>query len=156
MVKDRLGNFLVAGILVLFTASLLLLGQFYWDYQASVILFPRMAGTLVIISAIWLSVQAWVVPADVLIREGESIGESDDQRSSLPKRLAWMASVYPLGYIFGLLLGLLLLTIAYTSYHRLPWWQRLLAAAVVFGIVYIGFYKLLGVSLPISPFWMRG
>ena len=153
--KERVGNLLVAGILVVFTASLLLLGEFYWNYQDSVIMFPRMAGMLVIISAIWLCVRAWVAPVEVLIKEGESIGESTDDRSSLPKRLIWMASVYPLGYLFGLLLGLLLLTIAYTSYHRLPWWQRLLAAAVVFAVVYVGFYKLLGVSLPIEPIWMR-
>ena len=153
--KGRVGNLLVAAILVLFTATMLLLGAYYWDYQPNVIMFPRMAGVIVIISAIWLSVRACVAPVEVLTKEGESIGESNDDRSSLPKRLAWMASVYPLGYIFGLILGLLLFTIAYTSYHRLPWWQRLLAAAVVFVVVYIGFYKLLGVSLPISPFWMR-
>ena len=153
--KGRIGNLLVAGTLVVFTLSLLLLGEYYWDYRDNVIMFPWMAGSLVLAGAIWILVRALLVPVDVLAKEGESIGESNDDRSSLLKRLAWMASAYPLSYILGLILGLLLFTLAYTSYHRLPWWQRMLAAAVVFTVVYIGFYKLLSVSLPISPFWMR-
>jgi hypothetical protein len=66
-----------------------------------------------------------------------------------------MASVYPLCYALGMIIGLILFALAYTSFHRLPWWQRLVSAAAVFVIVYIGFYELLGVSLPISPMWMR-
>lgn len=156
ILKGRLGNVLVPGVLLLFIAGFLLLGQYHWDYATSVILFPLVVGMLAIISAIWLMVRALVVPVDVLSGEGESIGEADDPRCSLMKRLAWVASVYPLGYLLGLVPGLVLFTLGYTSYHRLPWSQRLIAAAVVFALVYIGFYKLLGVSsLPIAPLWMR-
>ena len=155
MLKGRLGNLVLPSILLLSTATLLLLGEFYWDYRPGVIMFPWMAGGLLIISAVWLVIRALTVPVETLSREGESLGESDDPRASLARRLAWMASVYPLCYLLGLVAGLLLFALAYTSYHRLPWWQRLLSAAVVFIIVYVGFYTLLGVSLPIEPLWMR-
>ena len=106
-------------------------------------------------SAIWLMIRGLVVPLDKLTQEGESVGQSDDHRSSLVKRLLWMASVYPVCYTLGMISGLMLFSLAYTSYHRLPWWQRLLSALIVFAIVYIGFYKLLGVALPMNPIWIR-
>lgn len=151
----RIGNLIMASILILFPLVLLLLAQFLWDYRANVIMFPWMAGGLVIITSIWLGIRSLMLPVDVLANERESIGESEDPRSSLIKRLLWMASVYPLCYVFGMITGLLVFALAYTSYHRLPWWQRLLSAAIVFAVVYIGFYTLLGVSIPIEPFWIR-
>jgi hypothetical protein len=153
--KGRVGNLIIAAALLLFTASFLLLGEYHWGYESSVIMFPWMAGTLVIICAVWLLVRSYLVSVTVLTGEQESIGESDDPRSSLGKRLAWMASVYPLSYVFGIIAGLLIFTVAYTSYHRLPWWQRVVATVVVFVFIYIGFYKMLGVALPVTPLWMR-
>lgn len=154
--NGRAGNLLIPGILLLFVTGFLLLGKYHWGYATSVIMFPFVVGSMAILSAIWLMVRALIVPVDVLASEGESIGKSDDPRCSLLKRLAWVASVYPLSYLFGLILGLVMFTLGYTSYHRLPWAQRLIAAAVVFALIYIGFYKLLGVSsLPIAPLWMR-
>ena len=155
MLKGRTGELLIPLLLLLFSITLLLLGEFYWEYRPSVIMFPWMAGGLVIISSVWLLIRALAVPVETLSREGESLGVSEDPRASLIKRLGWMAAVYPLCYVLGMIAGLLVFTLAYTSYHRLPWWQRLIAATVVFCIVYIGFYTLLGVSLPINPLWMR-
>lgn len=156
ILKGRLGNLLIPIILLLFVAGFLLLGEYYWDYPANVIMFPLVVGTLTIISAIWLIVRALIVPVEVLAGEGESVGESDDPRAGLLKRLLWIAGVYPLCYLLGLIPGLMLFSLGYTSYHRLPWSQRLMTAAIVFALVYIGFYKLLGVSsLPIAPLWMR-
>ena len=154
--KGRIGNLITILILLLFPAVLLLLGEIYWDYRPNVIMFPWMAGALIMLTAIWLLVRAIVVPVEILTSEGESIGQSDDPRSSLVKRLLWMAGVYPICYFLGLIYGLMIFTLAYTSYHRLPWWQRILSAVIIFLIVYIGFYTLLGVSLPINPLWMRG
>ena len=151
----RIGNVIMAAILILFPLVLLLLAQFVWDYRANVIMFPWMAGGLVILTSLWLLIRAVITPVEDLAKEGESIGVSDDSRSSLLKRLLWMASVYPLCYVLGMITGLLLFTLAYTSYQQLPWWQRVLSATVVFAIVYIGFFILLGVSLPIEPYWMR-
>ncbi len=153
--KGRLGNIVIAIIFFIFPLVLLLMGQFVWEYRPNVILFPWMAGVLLMLSTLWLLVRAFISPVEALEKEGESIGFSDDPRSSLVKRLLWMASVYPVCYILGLLMGLMLFTLAYTSYHRLPWWQRMLSVLVVFIIVYIGFYTLLGVSLPIEPLWTR-
>ncbi|MGK0297509.1 MAG: hypothetical protein ACI9XC_001119 [Gammaproteobacteria bacterium] len=154
--KGRIGNIITAVILLLFPLVLLLLAEFRWDYRPNVIMFPWMAGSLIMLSALWLLIRSFVAPLENLAEEGEIIAESDDPRSSLLKRMLWMVSVYPLCYSLGLIIGLMLFTLAYTSYHRLPWWQRLMSASIVFVIVYIGFYKLLGVSLPISPVWMRG
>ena len=151
----RIGNLVLATIFILFPLVLLLLAQFVWDYRANVIMFPWMAGGLVILTSIWLLIRAFITPVEVLAKEGESIGVSDDPKSSLYKRLLWMACVYPLCYVLGMITGLLVFTLAYTSYQGLPWWQRVLSAAIVFVIVYIGFYILLGVSLPIEPYWMR-
>jgi hypothetical protein len=151
----RIGNLVITAILILFPLVLLLLAQFSWDYRTNVIMFPWVAGGLLIFTSLCLMVRAAITSVDVLAKEGESIGESDNPKSSLAKRLLWMASVYPLCYILGMITGLLLFTLAYTSYHRLPWWQRLFSASIVFVIVYIGFYILLGVSLPIEPYWMR-
>lgn len=154
--KGRIGNLAIAAVLLVFVSTFLLLGKYYWDYPVSVILFPLVVGTLVIICAVWLVIRSTVIPVETLVAEGESIGASDDPRTSLFKRLLWVASVYPLSYLLGLIAGLMLFTIGYTSYHRLPWSQRLTATAIVFALVYIGFYKLLGVSsLPIAPLWMR-
>ena len=153
--KGRIGNLIIAGTLLLFPLVLLLLAEFYWDYRPNVIMFPWMAGTLLMMSAIWLMIRGLVVPLDELTQEGESVGQSDDHRSSLVKRLLWMASVYPVCYTLGMITGLILFSLTYTSYHRLPWWQRLLSALIVFAIVYIGFYKLLGVALPMNPIWIR-
>jgi len=153
--KGRLGNIVIAIIFFMFPLVLLLMGQFAWEYRTNVILFPWMAGALLMLSTLWLLVRAFIAPVDILEKEGESIGFNDDPRSSLTKRLLWMASVYPVCYILGLLMGLMLFTLAYTSYHRLPWWQRMLSVSIVFIIVYIGFYTLLGVSLPIEPLWTR-
>jgi len=153
--KGRLGNIVIAIIFFMFPLVLLLMGQFAWEYRTNVILFPWMAGALLMLSTLWLLARAFIAPVDILEKEGESIGFNDDPRSSLTKRLLWMASVYPVCYILGLLMGLMLFTLAYTSYHRLPWWQRMLSVSIVFIIVYIGFYTLLGVSLPIEPLWTR-
>jgi hypothetical protein len=153
--SGRIGNLIVALILLVFPAVLLLLAEFYWDYAPNVILFPLITGCLLLLCAIWLAVRALVVPVDVLSAEGESVGVTDDPRASLLKRILWMAVVYPLCYFMGMIAGLITLSVVYTSYHRLPWWQRLLSAVIVFMIVYVGFYKLLGVSLPVSPLWMR-
>ena len=153
--KGRTGNILIAVIFFLFPLALLLMGQFIWEYRTNVILFPWMVGALIMASSLWLLLRAILVPVDVLKQEGESIGQSDDPRASLLKRLLWMASVYPVCYVLGILSGLLVFTLAYTSYHRLPWWQRILAMVIVFAIVYVGFYTLLGVSLPIEPVWSR-
>ena len=156
ILKGRTGNLLIPVILFLFVAGFLLLGKYHWDYATSVILFPLVVGSLAMISAIWLIVRALVVPVEGLASEGEKIEEGDDPRCILWKRVAWIASVYPLSYFLGLIPGLVLFTLGYTSYHRLPWSQRLIAATVVFAFVYIGFYKVLGVSsLPIAPLWMR-
>jgi hypothetical protein len=154
--QGRIGNLITAALLLLFPLVLLLLAEFRWEYRANVIMFPWMAGAFLMLSSIWLLVRGMITPVSELAREGESIGKSDDPRSSLIKRLLWMASVYPLCYTLGMIAGLILFTLAYTSYHRLPWWQRLLSAAIVFIIVYVGFYTLLGVALPVNPIWMRG
>lgn len=154
--KGRIANLVIPAVLLLFVSTFLILGKYHWDYPVSVILFPLVVGTLVIVSAVWLMIRSAVTPVETLAAEGESIGESEDPRTSLLKRLLWVASVYPLSYLLGLIAGLMLFTFGYTSYHRLPWSQRLMATAIVFALVYIGFYKLLGVSgLPIAPLWMR-
>jgi hypothetical protein len=156
VIRGRTGNLLIPCLLLSFVGGFLLLGKYYWGYAPNVLMFPLVTGILVIASSVWLLVRAATIPVESLIDEGESIGESEDPRCSLGKRLAWIASVYPLGYFLGLILGLVLFALAYTSYHRLPWWQRLVTAAIVFSFVYIGFYKLLGVSsLPVAPLWMR-
>ena len=155
MMKGRIGNIVIAVIFVVFPLTLLLLGQFVWEYRTNVILFPWLAGILLMLSSLWLAVRGFVVPIEVLEKEGESIGHSDDPRASLVKRLLWMAVVYPVCYVLGILSGLMLFALAYTSYHRLPWWQRILAIVIVFTIVYVGFYVLLGVPLPIAPVWSR-
>jgi hypothetical protein len=154
--KGRIANLAIPAVLLLFVSAFLLLGKYLWDYPVSVILFPLVVGTLVILCAVWLIIRSAVTPLETLAAEGESIGESEDPRTGLFKRLLWIASVYPLSYLLGLIAGLMLFTFGYTSYHRLPWSQRLIATAIVFALVYIGFYKLLGVSsLPIAPLWMR-
>jgi len=154
--KGRIANLAIPAVLLLFVSTFLILGKYHWDYPVSVILFPLVVGTLVIICAVWLLIRSAVTPVEILAAEGESIGESEDPRTGLLKRLLWIASVYPLTYLLGLIAGLMLFTFGYTSYHRLPWSQRLIATAIVFALVYIGFYKLLGVSsLPIAPIWMR-
>lgn len=154
--KGRLGDLLIPVILVVFIAGFLLLGKYYWGYPANVIMFPLVVGILTIVSAVWLFIRSLVTPVEVLAGEGESVGDSDDLRCSLPKRLLWMVGVYPLCYLLGLIPGLMLFSLGYTSYHRLPWSQRLMTTAIVFVLVYIGFYKLLGVTgLPIAPLWMR-
>lgn len=156
ILKGRLGNLFIPVVLLLFVSGFLFLGKYHWDYPTNVILFPLVVGTLVIFCAVWLFIRASVIPVETLSSEGESIGVTEDPRCSLIKRLAWVASVYPLSYLLGLIAGLMLFTFAYTSYHRLPWAQRFTATAIVFALVYIGFYKLLGVSsLPIAPLWMR-
>lgn len=156
ILKGRVGNLLIPVVLLLFIAGFLLLGKYYWDYPASVIMFPTVVGGLTIAAAVWLIVRSLVVPVGVLAEEGESIGESDDPRSSLLKRVLWMVTIYPVCYLLGLIPGLVLFSLGYTSYHRLPWAQRLITAVIIFALIYIGFYKLLGVtSLPIAPLWMR-
>lgn len=154
--QGRLGNLLIPTALLLFVAVFLLLGKFYWDYPSSVIMFPVVVGTLAMGSALWLIIRSLIVPVNILAEEGESVSENEDPRCSLPKRLLWIASVYPLCYLLGLIAGLVLFSLAYTSYHRLPMIQRVITAVIIFALIYIGFYKLLGVSsLPIAPLWMR-
>jgi len=153
--KGRIGNIVIAGTLLLFTLAFLLLGRFYWHYRPTVIMFPELAGTLTIITAAWLLIRSCLVPVTVLAEEGEPISPGDNPRAGLGRRLAWLAGVFPLVYVFGILIGLLLFGLAYTTYHRLSWIQRLIVLAVIFGFVYVGFYLLLGVPLPIRPLWMR-
>jgi hypothetical protein len=156
MLTGRLGNFLVPAALLLFVTGLLVLGLYHWDYPSNVIMFPLVIGTLIVFCTIWLFIRALTAPVDVLSAEGEPMGKSEDPRCGLMQRLMWVAGVYPLVYVLGFMPGMMLYTLAYTSYHRLPWPQRLIAAAIVFVLVYICFYKLMGVtSLPITPLWMR-
>lgn len=153
--KGRIGNVLIAGSLLLFTLSFLLLGRFYWHYRPTVIMFPDLAGILTIGTAAWLLIRSLVIPVAVLAEEGEPISAGDNPRAGLGRRLAWLAAVFPVVYVLGVLIGLLLVGLAYTTYHRLSWVQRLIVLAVIFAFIYVGFYLLLGVPLPIRPLWMR-
>lgn len=151
---SRQGNLLIAWLLLLFTSTMLILGAVYWKYTTKVIVFPAVVGTLVLLCAGWLIFRCSTASEGELEKECQPF-EQGDHRCSLSKRVLWLGSVFPLGYLFGFVIGLIALTLAYTSYHGLPWWQRVLTSATVFSFVYIGFYKVLGVPLPIDPVWLR-
>ncbi|MDL0433270.1 tripartite tricarboxylate transporter TctB family protein [Marinobacter sp. TBZ242] len=150
----RLGNFFSAAVLLLFTSTMLLLAILNWEYSAKVLQFPLMSGSLLILCAVWLAIRSFTATEQELIDESEVFSEGN-RRCSLFRRVLWLGVIFPLGYVFGFIAGLLAFSFAYTGYHGLPWWQRLLTGFVIFAVVYIGFYKLLGVPLPIEPMWMR-
>ncbi|MBL3558958.1 tripartite tricarboxylate transporter TctB family protein [Marinobacter sp. JB05H06] len=133
---------------------MLLLAIFNWEYSAKVLQFPLMSGSLLVLCAVWLAIRSFTATEQELIDESEVFSEGN-RRCSLLKRALWLSVIFPLGYVFGFIAGLLAFSFAYTGYHGLPWWQRLLTGFVIFAVVYIGFYKLLGVPLPIEPMWMR-
>ncbi|WP_202336740.1 tripartite tricarboxylate transporter TctB family protein [Marinobacter sp. JB05H06] len=140
--------------MLLFTSTMLLLAIFNWEYSAKVLQFPLMSGSLLVLCAVWLAIRSFTATEQELIDESEVFSEGN-RRCSLLKRALWLSVIFPLGYVFGFIAGLLAFSFAYTGYHGLPWWQRLLTGFVIFAVVYIGFYKLLGVPLPIEPMWMR-
>ncbi len=150
----RQGNFFSAAILFLFSSTILLMATFYWGYSTKVLQFPVMAGSLLAICAIWLAIRSFTAPEKELDDESELFSEGN-RRCSLLKRALWLCTIFPLSYVLGFIAGLLAFSFAYTSYHGLPWWQRILTGFLIFAVVYIGFYKLLGVPLPIEPMWMR-
>ncbi len=152
---SRQGNVLSAGLLLLFTSTMLILGAVHWEYPSKVIIFPALVGILALLCAGWLLVRCRIASDGELENECQPFAQGN-HRCSLAKRVLWLITVFPLGYFFGFVIGLIGFTLAYTSYHGLPWWQRLLTSATVFAFVYIGFYKLLGVPLPIDPVWLRG
>lgn len=155
MMTSRQGNIFTAGLLLFFVSTMLILGFVHWGYTTKVMGFPALVGTLAMLCAGWLVVRSWTVNFDELEKECQPFAQGN-HRCSLARRTLWLSSIFPLGYFFGFVIGLIAFTLCYTSYHGLPWWQRLVTSAVVFAFVYVGFYKLLGVPLPIDPVWLRG
>lgn len=150
----RLGNLLSAAVLVIFSLTMLSLAIFRWAYSSNVLQFPLMAGSLLILCSIWLGIRSFTAPELELVKESEVFTEGN-RRCSMLKRTLWLSVIFPLGYVFGYVFGLIAFSLAYTSYHGLPWWQRLITGFIIFAVVYIGFYELLGVPLPVEPMWMR-
>jgi tripartite tricarboxylate transporter TctB family protein len=150
----RQGNFFSAAFLFLFASTMLLLAIFQWEYSTKVLQFPVLSGSLLVLCAIWLAIRSFTATEKELDDESELFSEGN-RRCSLLKRALWLSALFPLGYVFGFVVGLLSFSFAYTSYHGLPWWQRILTGFLIFAVVYIGFNELLGVPLPIEPMWMR-
>jgi hypothetical protein len=133
---------------------MLLLGMFWWGYSSTVIFFPLLVGSFLILCSLWLFFRSLMAPEKELTDESEDFAEGD-ARSSMIKRIIWLSLIFPISYVFGYVIGLVAFGLAYTVYQGLPWWQSLITSAVILGVVYFGFYLLLGVPLPINPLWMR-
>ena len=152
----RFGNLVCALAVSLFVGGFLYMGAGPWGYSGRVMFFPALAGSFALGAGVWLALRSMLVSRDILVSEGESLEASAGEGGSgMAGRLAWLASVLPAVHVLGYLPGLMLFALAYTSSHRLPWWQRLVAVAVVFTAVYPGFHAILGVPLPVWPLWMR-
>lgn len=150
----RLGNLFSAIVLGLFAATMLALALFRWNYSSTVIFFPLLAGSFLILCALWLIFRSITASELDLVKESESFAEGD-ARSSMLKRVLWLGLIFPISYVFGYVIGLMAFSLAYTIYQRLPWWQILITSLIILGVVYVGFYTMLGVPLPIKPIWLR-
>ena len=141
------GEAVFPALILAFTAAMLALGYFHYQYSWTAFAFPLAAGLVV-------SLLCAFEIAAILRRPGTRAPRAADTPSLSLAGLAWLfalaAFLYALGFVFGAALYLL---VCLRGNHFS--WRLSVGTAVVSLFVNWGlFVKVLGVQLPIRPLWM--
>jgi Tripartite tricarboxylate transporter TctB family len=136
------------------------LGLFYYHYKWSIMRFPLAIGLAVVLfGAVSLAVEVRAVIAQrrqgaVKPSEAEVLpGRANFRRDFTG--MAWALASLPTIIVCGYIAGLPLYTFIYFKAHGRGWGETIAYSLATFAVVYLGFYKLLGVPLPVTPFDLR-
>ncbi len=137
-------------LIVIFVATLLVLGNFVFEYSWTAFAFPLAAGA-------FLCVLCALEIAGVLVTRREApalIAQAEEDRPplSLPS-LAWMFGLAAFLYAFGFVAGPALYLVACLRANGFSW---VLAVSVAVGSVLLTwglFINIMGILLPIEPLW---
>ena len=141
-------------VLAALLTGICLIGAFHYDYSAGLMLFPLLAAgvTLAIIA-----VQLGILLAEA--RRGPAADLPEHRRAApvaagavLPD-LLWLVSVVPFIVLLGYPAGLALYLVCTLRRAGEGWPLAIGVAAASLLVSYCVFVRLLGVLLPLFPFW---
>lgn len=134
-------------LILAFTAAMLAVGHFHYQYSWTTFVFPLAAGVVVVLLCA-LEIAA------VLYRPRVSAPREADAPSLSLAGLAWLfalgAFLYALGFVFGAALYLLVCLRGSGFSWRLSLGTAAASLLVTWGL----FASILGIQLPIKPLWM--
>lgn len=134
-------------LMLAFTATMLAVGYFHYQYPWTAFAFPLAAGLAVCLLC------AFEIAA-TLRRPGARASRTADQLPLSLAGVAWLfalaAFMYAFGFVFGAALYLLVCLRGNDFSWRLSVGTAVVSLFVTWGI----FIKVLGVQLPLKPLWM--
>lgn len=147
-------------LIMAFILFFLGLGLFYYEYRWQIMRFPLAIGLAVILfcaasmAGEWRALRAPAARREDPPSEEELPGARVDFRRDLPGML-WTLAILPAIFLFGYVAGLPLYVFLYLKTHGRGWIESGVYLLATLAVVYLGFYKLLGVPLPFMPLEFR-
>lgn len=147
-------------LIMAFVLFFLGLGLFYYEYKWSIMRFPLAIGFAVLL----FGATSLAVEMRGLIAQGNRRAAPPGEEDALLGRanfrrdlsgMAWAVGILPTIVVCGYIVGLPLYVFVYFKAHGRGWMETVVYSAATLAVVYLGFYKLLGVPLPITPFDLR-
>jgi len=135
--------------LIVFLLGFLGLGVWHYDYGWTVLRFPvliGLSGCLICLGNLALAGPEPAAAQPVEKKANGTIG----LRQALPA-MAWIVALLPVIWVLGYVIGLTLYVFTYLKTHGQSWTVSAVLAACTLIVVYGGFVRLLGISLPVWP-----
>ena len=146
--------------IMVFVLIFLGLGLFHYEYRWSIMRFPLTIGLAVVLfCAVSLAVEARAAfghadGGEAPPRDEEAPHGGVDFRRDRAGMI-WSLAILPAIFICGYVIGLPLYVLVYLKTHGQGWVQSGVYFLATLAVVYLGFYKLLGVPLPLMPLGLR-
>ncbi|HSM19043.1 MAG TPA: tripartite tricarboxylate transporter TctB family protein [Hyphomicrobiales bacterium] len=147
-------------LIAAFVLFFLGLGLFHYEYRWQIMRFPLAVGTAIVLFCI-ASIAAEIRGARARAGGGGAPPAEEDlagPRMNLRRDatgMVWMLAILPTIFLFGYVAGLPLYVFVYLKTHGQGWLASAIYAAATLAVVYLGFYKLLSVPLPVMPLEFR-
>ena len=141
-------------LLAAFLVGTCLLGQFYYAYSAGLMLFPLLAAgfTLIVVVLHLVSLARARPLSETATAPLKDLAERQAGPTAL-RRLLWLSSVVPFVTLLGYPAGLAVYLLCLLRRADEGWSLSIGVAGGSLLVSYGLFVELLGVSLPLFPFW---
>jgi len=134
-------------LILAFTAAMLAVGHFHYEYSWTAFAFPFAAGLVVCLLC------AFEIATVLRPRGARASRAADPSRLSLAG-VAWMFALAAFLYIFGFVVGAALYLLVCLKGNDFSWRLSGVMAVVSLFATWGIFIKVLGVQLPLKPLWM--
>ena len=134
-------------LILAFTATMLAVGYFHYQYPWTAFAFPLAAGLAVCLLC------AFEI-ATMLRRRGTSAPRAADQSRLSLAGVAWLFALAAFLYGFGFVVGAALYLLVCLRGNDFSWRLSAGTAVVSLFVTWGIFIKVLGVQLPLRPLWM--